>query len=127
MTVDFYRQLGTLFYAFANADGDFNRLEKLKIIELTMSDWCDPSEYPEAKDAIYSTLQKLIKEEESSNNAFLTFTEYYHLDREAFSIDIKKLILNSAYAISDTYAKRNKSEIVLFSRLYLLFFPPEKS
>ena len=55
-----------------------------------------------------------------SDESFQEFVEFYKDNRGMFSAFIKVLILDTANAISNSFAGKNKAELVMLSKLELL-------
>jgi len=119
-TVDFYKYLASLFYAVAAVDHNVVIAEKRKIKELVDENWSFKSGDIDSQEVIFSTLKKLITDNYDKEVAFLDFKNFFLKHPEEFPTHIRTKILDDADSITVAYARRNKSESVLISRLYFL-------
>ena len=55
-----------------------------------------------------------------SDDCFLAFQLFFSENKSLFSQELKKLIWDTAQAIASSYAKKNKSELVLLAKLRIL-------
>jgi hypothetical protein len=115
---DFYRHLAHLFYAFAAADRHI--VIERSIVESVEQNWNFHFETFDAKEIIYATMRKLIEGKLDANMAFVSFEQYYDTHKEHFSPDLKLKIAEAADNITRSFSGRNKSELVMLSRLHLL-------
>ena len=121
-TPEFYKSLSSLFYSIAASDKNIVPKEKLKIIELVEKYWSAKKEDFDSKAYIYSELKSLIQSKLNKEIAFDNFKSYFQENQSIFSFDLRKNIMNSAYEIANAFAKRNKSELLLLSKLHMLLF-----
>lgn len=119
---DFYKTLSCLFFSIAASDKHIVNKEKRKIIELVDRYWLIKKGDLDSKTLIYSELKSLIASGFNNDKAFENFQLYYKKHQDLFSYDLRKKIMDSAYEIASAYAKRNKSELLLLSKLHLLLF-----
>jgi uncharacterized tellurite resistance protein B-like protein len=119
---DFYTFLSSLFYAIAASDHTISRKEKEEIIRLVDEHWAIKNENINSKEIIYASLKKLIFEKVDVENAFKQFASYFNQNPELFPSTVKETIMTCSYDIANAYARRNKSELVLLSRLHCLLF-----
>lgn len=117
---DFYISLAHLFYAIAAVDKRIEIEEKKRIRDLVEKQWKIKIDHADSETIIYSTLKKLIKEKMKSEDAFTVFNDFYIDNRELFTEELKKIILDHTTKIALSYSEINKSESVLISRLYFL-------
>ena len=119
-------QVGRLFYAVAICDGNLHDQELVSLRD-TLIDYRDNLVSGNALEetSAFNTADKLLAElsEESMDSwAYFTgFKNYYELHKEEFSRELKDLILSGIHKIATSYAKKNKSEIVLLAKTSLLF------
>ena len=118
---DFYRHLAHLFYAFAAADRKIVIEEKRSIVASVEKNWTLHTDEFDAKEIIYSTMRKIIEGQLDKELAFLSFEQFFEHHAAQFSNELKAKILQAADDITLAYAHRNKSELVLLTRLSLLF------
>jgi hypothetical protein len=120
--VEFYKALSFLFYAIAISDKHFVDKEKIKIIDLVKKDWNIKSKEFDSEEYIYSILRKLILDEIDMELAYVYFKSFFQLNPTLFPDKIKHKIMDSVYEIATTYAKKNKSEVQMLSRVHQLMF-----
>ncbi len=120
--IEFYKALSFLFYAISAADKSIVNKEKLKIIELVNKHWEIKTSDLESKEYIYTILRKLILEQTDADLAYAYFKSFFHLNPDLYPLDLRKKIMDSAYEIASSNAKRNKSEVGVLSRLHQLMF-----
>jgi len=119
-TTEFYKNLASLFYAVAAVDHKIVIAEKRKIKEMVEQHWSFESEDTDSQEVIFSTLKKLITGNYDKEAAFIDFKNFFLKHPEEFPAHIRTKILDDADSITVAYARRNKSESVLISRLYFL-------
>lgn len=123
---EFYKALSFLFYAIAISDKHFVDKEKLKIIELVKKHWTIKTKEFDSVEYIYSVLRKLILDQIDEDLAYAYFQSFFQLNPDLFPIEIRHKIMDSAYDIANSYAKKNKSEVLLLSRIHQLMFEKNK-
>ena len=121
-TPEFYKSLSYLFYSIAASDKNIVSKEKRKIIELVEKYWSVKKDDLDSKTLIYSELKKLIGSKFNKEIAFDNFKDYYQNNSAVFSFELRKNIMDSAYEIANAFAKRNKSEVIILSKLHLILF-----
>lgn len=117
----FFKNLAYLFYAFGMADRKFLKQEKHSIINLVEKGGFTEIDTSSAKDLIYQTLKDLIEQDVTAMNAFEIFTTYFIENKQLFTENLRSEIQNGVKQILDVNNRKDKSEIVLLSKLYLLF------
>ena len=123
---DFYVNLSILYYAMGIADGKFVIQEKRSVIDVIQNNWIQLDSSLSVEEVMYTQLKKLVDSEMKAEEAFDLFKEYFDRRIEEFTVTIRKQIIEDIYFIASSYAKRNKSELVLYSRVVNLFFPPRQ-
>ena len=118
--VDFYLSLAHLFYAIASVDNRIESQEKKRINDLIETHWEIEIDGIDGKSILYSTLKKLFKGKMKSEEAYMVFSDFFDKNRESFSKELKKLILDNTTKIALSVSEINKSESILISRLYFL-------
>lgn len=114
----------SLFFAIAISDVRFHEIEKEMVIK-AISDY--RKNLPEQNSLHPSTefeehMLKTVSEEEANAwQLFDKFEKYYTENEAEFNDSSKQLIIAKANEIASSYARQNKSEIVLIARLRLLF------
>ncbi|WP_149277012.1 hypothetical protein [Pareuzebyella sediminis] len=121
---ELYQNLGKLFYAIAIAD----RKVKIKEVEKLRQDvrkyWLDVDAIEDefGSDAAYQieiVFDWLNKEENEGGYYFDEFKDFYREHPSKFDSTIKQLIWRTANDIADSYAGKNKSELVVLGKLKL--------
>ncbi|MDX8552813.1 hypothetical protein MK851_04130 [Tenacibaculum sp. 1B UA] len=119
-TEGFYKSIANLFYAVSMVDKNMTVEEKKSIVKRVEKNW-SVSENKSDSELIYETLRELIKEKVTSETAYESFKEYYLAHKEEFSKNVIHDLLAASHEISSSYARKNKSELIILARLYKLF------
>ena len=125
MTIQFYRNLGKLFYAIAAADGNVRPIEFGKLKTFIKKQWLDIDNLEDTfgVDAAYQievVFNWLNEDEELNAKAcFKDFINYKKNQNHLFTQDIRRLILKTASAIAYAFSGINKSELILLAKLDL--------
>lgn len=116
--------VGQIMYAVGICDGNLHLEEKGQIIK-ALAEYRNEiiSNTHIGQDELSSA--ECIVQEISTNGLdawsyFDNFKNYFNSHSSEFSSELKDLILNSAKKIAFSYARQNKSEIVLLARTRLL-------
>lgn len=122
----FYQHLGKLFYAVAMADRKVRRGEVEKLREDVRKYWLHLDELKDeyGTDAAYQieiVFDWLQNEEIGAGDNFKAFAGFYKEHPEKFNDSIKKLILMTCNDIAASFAGKNKSELIILSKLETLF------
>ncbi|CAM1361504.1 conserved hypothetical protein [Tenacibaculum litoreum] len=117
---EFYKSIANLFYAVSMADKNMTVEEKKSIVKRVEANW-STSENKTDSELIYETLRELIKEKVTSEEAYESFKEYYLVHKEEFTKKVIHDLLAASHEISSSYARKNKSELIILARLYKLF------
>lgn len=120
-----YESLGKLFYALAISDGNVHEKEWDRLKQLVKEDWLYVDDFTDrygtdAANQIEIVFDWLLENEKSSEACFEDFKEFYTEHPHAFSDTIKALVKKTAHAIANSYAGKNKSELVLLAKIDLL-------
>lgn len=118
----FYKKLAHLFYAVSMADKKMVIEEKRKIVSYIEKYWSHSFDKNESKEIIYETMRELINEQMTSEDAYSVFKSYYQTQSNGFSKDLCQKIMEAADGIATSFSKRNKSELVLLTKLHKLLF-----
>jgi hypothetical protein len=123
--IELYENLGKLFYAVAMADGAVHIKELDKLKEIVRGSWLDVDDIEDRyhSDAAYqieTVFDWLLEYEKESGESFDTFVDFYKDHPKLFSKQIKNLIVETANAIANSFAGKNKSELVILGKLVLL-------
>ncbi|MBC8768655.1 hypothetical protein MWU78_13415 [Arenibacter sp. F26102] len=121
----FYENLGKLFYAVAMADTRIHRQEIDKLRAFIRKYWLEVDELEDeygtdAAFQIESVFDWLVDNERDGDECFEEFREFYKDNASIFSPFIKVLIMDTANAISNSFAGKNKAELVLLGKLEIL-------
>jgi hypothetical protein len=121
-----YQNLGKLFYAIAISDGSIHATEWDKVKEIVKEDWLYVDDFTDrygtdAANQIEIVFDWLVEYGKSSGKCFDEFKDFYKEHPHAFSKKIKSLARKTANAIANSYAGKNKSELILIAKLNLLF------
>jgi|SaaInl6LU_22_DNA_1037377.scaffolds.fasta_scaffold00169_32 hypothetical protein len=123
MTIQFYRNLGKLFYAIAAIDGNVRLVEIEKLKEFVKEHWLDIDDIEDVfgTDAAYQievVFDWLNYDEEIDINAcYNDFVVYKNKQSHLFTDEVKKLILKTGSGIAHAFSGINKSELMLMARL----------
>ncbi len=122
---ELYENLGKLFYAIAICDGSIHMKEWDKVKEIVKADWLYVDEFTDrygtdAANLIEIVFDGLMEYEKTSKECFQEFKDFYEEHPHAFSKEIKSLAKKTANAIAASFAGKNKSELIMLSKLELL-------
>lgn len=124
--INLYKNLGKLFYALASIDGSIHTNEVDHLRSYVKSYWIHIDDIEDAHGLnaafkIEDTFNKLLAYRKKPEICFREFSKFYKDNIEKFSPKIKRLILDTANAMAKSYAKKNKAELILLSRIEILF------
>ncbi|CAM1368651.1 conserved hypothetical protein [Tenacibaculum sediminilitoris] len=119
-TEEFYTSIANLFYAVSMADKNMTVEEKKSIVKRVEKNWSTSGNKSDSE-LIYETLRGLIREKITSEEAFESFKKYYLAHQNEFSTKVTHDLLAASHEISNSYARKNKSELIILARLYKLF------
>jgi len=122
----FYQKLGELFYAIAASDKVVRKAEYKALAELVEKEWKQLDDYEDAfkTDAAYQiaiVFDWFDYEQMDAQDCFDSFCDYYKEHTHSFSPKRKELILITARKIANAFNGTNKNELIVLSRLELLF------
>lgn len=120
-----YENLGELFYAIAKADSRVHGKEISKLRSFIRKYWLevDGLEDEFGTDAAFqieSVFDWSMENDLDSEVCYESFKEFYKDNGGLFTAFIKVLILDTAHAISNSFAGKNKAELVMLGKLELL-------
>lgn len=120
--LEFYQNLGKLFYAIALADGNIVEAE-FHILKQELNTFGFDSNGLEAdfKQQVISTFTDLHMEKRDAQACFNDFLDYQIKYDALFSKSIKKAILRMASKIASSFSGQNKSELIMLATLSLQF------
>lgn len=115
----FLNHLGRLFFAIAATDNTIETKEIETLQSILKTRWL-PLKYI-GKDGIKqieSTFNKLHKEQHKDAEAlYQDFVNYKNKEQQLFTKKINSLLLETCYEIASSFAKRNKSELIMLTKL----------
>jgi len=110
----FYQLLGRVFYATAKADDDVHKDEINTLKQALREDWSGEAS------PIEVAFDQLVEKDEEEKEALNDFKAFKSQHPDLFTDERSKLIMDTASKIASSFAKRNKSELVLMSQLFLI-------
>lgn len=118
----FYQNLGKLFYAIAASDKVVKKEEIDTLKGIVEQEWVQIDDYQDefGTDTAYQIEIIFDWLEENQPDAFLSFKEFSDFKKEhenLFNNKINTLILKTADAIAASFAGKNKSELIMLSKL----------
>lgn len=121
-TKEFYNKLAHLFYAVSMVDKKMVIEEKRKIVSYVEKYWSHSFNKNDSKEIIYETMRELIKKQATSEETYEVFKSYFLNKSNEFSKDLSLKIMEAADSIATSSSKRNKSELILLTKLHKLLF-----
>ena len=124
-TEEFYQNIGMLFYAIAASDKVVQAEEIKTLNNLVQKKWVpiDNKTDEFGTDEAYKIEMVFDWLEENSPEATWAFKEFRQYKKEnegLFTLPIKQLIWETADAIAASFAGKNKSELIMLSKLKML-------
>ena len=121
----FYQKMGELFYAIAAADKVVRKAEYDILKNIVAEQWRNLDDYEEPchTDAAYQievVFDWFDYEQLDANDCFESFADYKKENPRLFTKERKDLIWNTANAIASSFAGKNKSEVIMLSKLKML-------
>ena len=114
---NFYEAIGYLCYAISAADRKV-KLDEIKVLKKILTeDWLPQNHPSEAILKIQIVFEKLINQNLESDAAMIFFKLFKESHNELFTPDTKELIWKTVNSIAEAVAGKNKSELVLLSKL----------
>ncbi|QED37215.1 hypothetical protein FK178_05595 [Antarcticibacterium arcticum] len=119
---DLYSQLGKLFYAIAASDKRVRDEERNTLRIILENEWkndlVNAGEWGyNAADQIEMTFDWMDLNQPSAYAVFKEFKDFKNDNEELFTPEIKQMIWKTADGIASTFAGKNKSELVMLSKL----------
>ena len=123
--VSFYQSLGKLFYAIAASDKVVRVAEYDALRELVTSKWKPLDDYEDefhtdATLQIEIVFDWLDYKSLKANDCFKEFATFKKENKDLFSTKRNKLIWETANAIANSFAGKNKSEIIMLTKLRMI-------
>lgn len=118
----FYQKMGELFYSIAAADKMVRKAEYQTLKEIVKSRWKNLDDYEDAfhTDAAYQievVFDWFDYEQLDANDCFESFADYKKEHPKLFTEKRKQLIWETANAIANSFAGKNKSEVIMLAKL----------
>lgn len=119
--IEFYQTLGKLFYAIAAADKHVREEEFIKLKEIIKTDWVPVVDFNGDKlqqiEIVFDTFCK--KDNLNANECFRDFVDFKKKHESLYTSTIKYLILKTANAIAYSSSSKNKSELIMLTKLQM--------
>ena len=120
-----HQNLGKLFYAVAMADKKIEEEEIAALKTDILQRWYNlDSELNELvldnHQDIITVFTQLHNIKTESDSCFLEFREFFNEHQNLFNTDLRKLIWDTAQDVASSFAKKNKSELILLAKLKIL-------
>ena len=121
----FYQLLGRVFYATAQADSEINEEEVTDLKQVVKEQWLEVEDTTDEfdSDAAYQieiVFDYLLENDVTSDNVLNDLEEFKSVHSSLFTSGMSKLIMDTSSKIASSFAKRNKSELVFLSKLWLI-------
>ena len=125
-TEKLYYHIGQLLYAIAMADKRIDKKEMIASKSKVSENWKQESDSLDDLSItrplqILKAFSQMQKSNADSDNCYGEFREYYLENQTLFSLELNKLIWDTAQYIAISTAKKNKSELVILAKLRMLF------
>ncbi|MDT0556164.1 hypothetical protein [Patiriisocius hiemis] len=122
----FYQKIGKLFYAVAASDKVVHKLEYDTLAKLVEGEWKKMDKIKDAfgTDAAYQiaiVFEWFDYEQMNAQDCYNDFEDYYKEQKNLFYGCRKDLIVRTARNIANAYRGSNKSELIMLTKLELLF------
>ena len=120
--MDFYRNLGKLFFAIAAADGNVEDSEYTKLKDLVKAEWLEVDHVEDSfgTDTAYQieiVFDWLYAELPDAEGCFKDFLWFKKEHNSLFTDKINELILNTCGAIASAFSGVNKAELIMLAKL----------
>lgn len=117
--------LGKLFYAVAMADKKIEEEEIAALKTNILQRWDSPDSKPnglvlDGHQEIFTIFKELQNTRAESETCYMQFQEFFNEHKQLFNEDLRKLIWDTTQGIASSYAKKNKSEIIVLAKLKML-------
>lgn len=126
LNTTFYQNIAKVFYAVAKADTVVTPKEVKTLKSVVKETWLQVDETFDifGTDTAYQieiVFDWLYSKDATSEDCYEDFIAYYQNHSYFFSEEIKSLILDTSGKIASSFAKKNKSELIILAKLSLLF------
>jgi hypothetical protein len=127
LNLNFYQQLGKLYYAVADSDNNIQQEEINKLKKIVREEWVPIEDSVDefGTDAAYQieiVFDWLLDFNYDSKHALADFKEYYLQHEYFFTHEVKYLILKTANAIAHSFFGKNKSELIFLTNLQSILY-----
>ncbi len=117
--------LGKLFYAVAMADKKIEEEEIAALKTNILQRWDSPDSKPnglvlDGHQEIFTIFKELQNTRAESETCYMQFQEFFNEHKQLFNEDLRKLIWDTTQGIASSYAKKNKSELIVLAKLKML-------
>ena len=117
--------LGKLFYAVAVADKKIEEEEIAALKTNILQRWDSPDSKPnglvlDGHQEIFTIFKELQNTRAESETCYMQFQEFFNEHKQLFNEDLRKLIWDTTQGIASSYAKKNKSELIVLAKLKML-------
>ncbi|AFL79680.1 hypothetical protein Aeqsu_0152 [Aequorivita sublithincola DSM 14238] len=121
----FYQKTGELFYAIAAADKVVRKEEYNALKKLVLEEWKDLDAYEDpfhtdAAHQIEVVFEWFDYEQLEAKECFDSFADYKTENAKLFTKERKELIWKTANAIANSFAGKNKIEVIMLAKLKIL-------
>ena len=121
-SLTFYHSLGKLFYAIAATDKVVRSEEFEKLQLCVLNYWLDLDDLEDAFGSDAAYLIEIVFEGleafgEDPQEMFEAFVTYLEEQPQFFTIEVKNIILQTAWEIARSFSGVNKSELILLGKL----------
>lgn len=121
--IEFYQNLGKLFYAIASSDKKVKKIEFDTLKDIVTAEWCSLDEFEDEfnSDAafqieiVFGWLD--INKSYNANQAFQKFIDYKKEHQRAFTSLVNQRIMKTARSIAASFSGVNKSELIMLAKL----------
>ena len=120
-----HENIGKLFYAVAMADKKIEEEELVALKTDISQRWCNLDSKPnglvlDGHQEIFTVFTHLQNTNAQSDLCFLEFRHFFNEHQNLFNTDLRKLIWDTAQAVASSFAKKNKSELIVLAKLKML-------
>ena len=117
--------LGKLFYAVAVADKKIEEEEIAALKTNILQRWYSLDSKSnglilDGHQEIFTIFKELQNTRAVSETCFTQFQEFFNEHKQLFNEELRKLIWDTTQGIASSYAKKNKSELIVLAKLKML-------
>ena len=121
----FYQLLGRVFYATAQVDGKIDDAEISTLKRVVRDEWLEVEDAidgfgSDAAHQIEIIFDYLLENDAIEKNVLNDLEEFKSTHSSLFTPEMSKLIMDTSSKVASSFAKRNKSELVFLSKLWLI-------